>query len=139
MMLLRNSRWTRIVVFYAIAIGFSALARVYWHTGEQFREGALSVYWHLIGGIGPFIGAVVAWLLFRSERRVTFLGAYPAMSLAMLATPAVVMGLMGIDNPFLVDPHLFGVHMGVWVAAYVLLEETGWRGYLQGEFADRTT
>jgi membrane protease YdiL (CAAX protease family) len=27
--------------------------------------------------------------------------------------------------------------MGVWIALYAILEETGWRGYLQGEFANR--
>ena len=56
----------------------------------------------------------------------------------MLAVPAAVMGVLGIDNPFSVDPHLFGIHMGVWIALYAILEETGLRGYLQGEFRNRS-
>lgn len=135
-----DAKWIRISLYYVIALGFSALARLYWHTSDLSdpQHGAWAMYWHLVGGIGPFIGAVVIWAAFRPENRMSFGGTFPAMSVAMLAVPAIVMGGLGISNPFSVDPHLFGIHMGVWIALYAILEETGWRGYLQGEFRNRS-
>jgi membrane protease YdiL (CAAX protease family) len=134
-----GSRWARIAIYYGVALGFSILARVYWRTNDAsgVAQGAWGMYWRLIGGVGPFLGAAVVWAAFRLERQITFGGTYPPLGLAMLAVPAIVMGVIGIANPFAVEPHLFGVHLGVWIAIYAVLEETGWRGYLQGEFSHR--
>jgi membrane protease YdiL (CAAX protease family) len=134
-----DRKWVRISVYYAIALGLSFLARFVWKTSSLSdpREGALGMYWHLVSGIGPFLGAFVIWTLFRRERRMRFGGTWPAMGVAMLAVPAMVLGIMGIRNPFGLDPHLFGVHLGVWIVIYAILEETGWRGYLQDEFRER--
>lgn len=134
-----NRKWLRISLYYAIALGFSYLARIYWHTSNMSdpRHGMWAMYWHLFSGAGPFVGAMVIWAMFRPERRMSFGGTFPLMSVAMLAVPAVVLSVIGINNPFAVDPHIFGAHLGVWVALYAILEETGWRGYLQGEFGQR--
>jgi membrane protease YdiL (CAAX protease family) len=134
-----NRRWLRIAIYYAVALGLSFLARIIWQTSNLAdpRQGAWGMYRHLFSGVGPFLGALLVWALFRPERRMRFGGTWPAMSLAMLAVPAIVLGIMGVANPFGVDAHLFGVHLGVWIAIYAILEETGWRGYLQDEFRQR--
>ena len=130
-----GGKWLRIAIYYAIAIGCSALTRVVWHLGDlSDGRSMLAMYWHLLGGIGPFIGAVTIWLVFRTKRVNSFGGSWPAMAWAMLAVPAAVMGIMGVPNAMGVDPHLLGLHMGAWIGLYAILEETGWRGYLQGEF-----
>ncbi len=134
-----NRKWLRIAVYYAIALALSYLARVYWRTSDltDAALGPWGLYRHLFSGVGPFIGAIAVWTVFRPERRMSFGGTFPPMGVAMLAVPALVMGAMGVGNGFDVDPHLFGVQIGIWIVLYAVLEETGWRGYLQGEFADR--
>lgn len=134
-----NPRWLRVFLFYLIALALSALARIYWHTDEPTApaSGPWGLYRHLISGLGPLVGALVVWIVFRPERRMSLGGTFPALAWAMIAVPGAVLAATGVANPFGIEPHLFGLHVGIWVAAYALLEETGWRGYLQDEFHDR--
>lgn len=134
-----QSKWARIALYYVIAIAVSALARYHWHTGDAttVRSGALGMYWHLVAGLGPTLGAAAVFLLFKYRSRMSLGGTNLALGLGMIVVPALVMAGMGIANPFGIEPHLFGLHMGIWIALYAILEEIGWRGYLQDEFADR--
>jgi membrane protease YdiL (CAAX protease family) len=133
-----DRKWIRIAIYYAIALGLSFLARVYLGTSElaDARLGAWGIFRHLLSGVGPFLGALAIWAAFRPERRMTFGGSWPIMGLAMLAVPAVVLGATGVANGFGLDAHIFGVEIGLWIALYAILEETGWRGYLQDELHD---
>jgi len=130
-----DRRWIRVAIYYLIALAFSALARLYWHTSDPADPavGAWGLYRHLLSGLGPLLGALAIWAAFRPERRMSLGGTFPAMGWAMVAVPAAVMAAIGIPNRFGIEPHLFGLHIGVWVAIYALFEETGWRGYLQDE------
>lgn len=135
-----NNRWIRIALFYAVALGISFLARVYWRTSDlaDLRLGEWGLYRHLFSGVGPFAGAFLVWAVFRPEWRMSFGGTFLPMGVAMLAVPAIVLGVIGVGNGFSIDPHVFGVQIGIWIALYAVLEETGWRGYLQGEFDDQS-
>lgn len=132
-----DRKWIRIALYYAIALAFSFLARIYWRTSDlaDARLGTWGLYRHLFSGIGPFVGAIVIWSVFRPERRMSFGGTFLPMGIAMLAVPAVVLGVFGVTNAFGTDVHVFGVQIGIWIALYAVLEETGWRGYLQSEFS----
>lgn len=134
-----KGKWRRIAVYYLTAMAISAWARLYLHTGDATRaeRGPFAMYMHLVAGAGPALGAAAVWFIFRYRSRMSLGGTNIALGLGMVAVPALVMGGMGIPNAFGVEPHLFGVHMGVWIAVYALLEEVGWRGYLQDEFRDR--
>ena len=134
-----QGKWLRIAVYYLIALAISALARLYWHSGDATStlRSPIAMYGHLIAGVGPTLGAAAVWLIFRYRSRMSLGGTNLPLALAMIVVPAVVMGGIGIPNGFGVDPHLFGIHMGVWIACYALLEEIGWRGYLQDEFCHR--
>lgn len=134
-----QGKWRRITTYYLIAIAVSALARLYWHTGDPTpaEHGPFAMYMHWIAGAGPALGAVAVWFLYRYRSRLSLGGTNAALAWGMVAVPALAMGGMGIPNAFGVEPHLFGVHMGVWIAVYALLEEVGWRGYLQDEFRDQ--
>jgi membrane protease YdiL (CAAX protease family) len=130
-----KGRRARIGVYYLVAIAISALARYYWHTSQAtpVERGAWAMYLHLVAGAGPAIGAALVWLLFRYRSRFSPGGTNLALALLMIAIPAIVMAIRGIPNDFGIESHLFGVHMGVWIMLYALLEEIGWRGYLQDE------
>jgi uncharacterized protein len=135
-----GSRWLRVLTFYVIAVACAAASRFLWHTNDVTSKwpslGAM--HWHLISGIGPSIGAIVVWATFHPRRIKSFGGTNPPIAWAMLAVPAVAMGLMGIPNPYALDVHWFGFYCGIWIVVYAVLEETGWRGYLQDEFRDLT-
>lgn len=132
-----TTRWVRIGLYYAIALAVSALARLYWHMGAATSASPGSMYRHLIAGAGPALGVLAVLMLFRHRPLLTFAGSNARFAVVAITVPAVVLALRGVANPFGMNPHLFGLHMGVWIAAYAVLEEIGWRGYLQDEFADR--
>lgn len=135
-----DQKWIRVAIYYAIAVAFSYLSRVYWGMAglPDPRLGVWGVYLHLLAGVGPFLGALVIWFVFRPPgRRLSFGGTFLPMGLAMLAVPAVVFGIIGVANRFGIDPHAFGVAIGIWISLYAVLEETGWRGYLQQEFREQ--
>jgi membrane protease YdiL (CAAX protease family) len=131
--------WIRISLYYSIALAIAACARFWWHTNDPADPawGAFALYRHLLTATGPLLGALAVWAAFRPKRRMSLGGTFPPMAWAMIAVPAAVMAAKGLPNSFGIEPHLFGLHIGVWIAAYALLEETGWRGYLQDEFRHR--
>lgn len=136
---MRRDRLIRIALYYVVAITISAMSRLYWQiTGATpVEQGPFAMYLHLVAGAGPALGAATVWFVFRYRSRITVGGTNAAMGVAMIVVPAIVMGIMGVPNGFGVEPHLFGVHMGSWIVVYAILEEIGWRGYLQDEFRDR--
>lgn len=135
-----SRRWTRVAIYYFFALAVSFCVRVYGHETNPASPStsAWGLYWHLVGGIGPAIGAAVVMLFFGYRSAMSLGGTEPRLGLLMIATPAVVMGGIGLPNPFSVEPHLFGVHIGILITLYAILEELGWRGYLQDEFKART-
>lgn len=133
-----GQRWLRVLVYYTLALGVAAAARFRWHANDVSahwpRLGTL--LWHLVSGLGPCLGALVVWATLRPPRRLSLGGTYPPLAWAMGLVPALTLGLVGVRNPYTLESHLFGGFIGLWIMAYALLEETGWRGYLQQEFSD---
>ena len=82
------------------------------------------VFAALATGLGPTIGALVAMLVFKRRTEYTLLGKSAWKSMATIVIPCVVFGIIG------------GWNLGVtcfFAFAYGLLEEFGWRGFLQYE------
>ena len=82
------------------------------------------VFAALATGLGPTIGALVAMLVFRRKTEYTLVGKSAWKSIATIVIPCVVFGIIG------------GWDLGVTCLlafAYGLLEEFGWRGFLQYE------
>lgn len=129
-----HAQWLRIGLYYLVAISVSVFARLYWHTGVPTAASAGAMYLHLVAGMGPTLGVLAVWLVFRRRPTLTFGGTNRTLAVLMIAVLAVVLAIRGVPNPFGLEPHLFGLHLGGWIALYALLEEIGWRGYLQGEF-----
>ena len=85
---------------------------------------ALQVTAALTTGIGPAIGALVAMLIFKRKTEYIILGKSARKSIATIVIPCIVFGIIG------------GLDLGVtclFAFTYGLLEEYGWRGFLQYE------
>ena len=85
---------------------------------------ALQVSAALATGLGPAIGAWMAMLIFKRKTEYTLLGKSAWKSIATIAMPCIVFGIIG------------GWDLGITCLlafAYGLLEEYGWRGFLQYE------
>jgi hypothetical protein len=57
-----------------------------------------------------------------------------AVNLLFWLLPVLAFGVLGFHNTFGLDPHLYGLLYGGINAVYVLMEESGWRGFLQNSF-----
>ena len=78
----------------------------------------------LVTGLGPALGALVAMFLFIRKTEYTLIGKSAWKSITTIVIPCIVFGIIG------------GWNLGVtcfWAFAYGLLEEYGWRGFLQYE------
>ena len=88
---------------------------------------ALQVSAALATGLGPAIGAWVAMLIFKRRTEYTLIGKSAWKSIATIVIPCIVFGIIG------------GWDLGVTCLlafAYGLLEEYGWRGFLQYELRE---
>ena len=78
----------------------------------------------LVTGLGPALGALVAMFLFKRKTEYNLIGKSAWKSITTIVIPCIVFGIIG------------GWNLGVtcfWAFAYGLLEEYGWRGFLQYE------
>ena len=85
---------------------------------------ALQVPAALATGLGPAIGALVVIFIFKRKTEYTLLGKSAWKSIATIVVPCIVFGIFG------------GWELGLTCLvafAYGLLEEFGWRGFLQYE------
>lgn len=127
----------RVVIFYAIAITISNLFRF-----DVFELNAGLKAWSGLGyvvirnvleGSGVFLGALVGIHLLKRARPVgvSFWGTSRKFVLLRAAVPLVLITVIGVPNNFGINAHLFGAVATVAVLFYCVMEEYGWRGYLQ--------
>lgn len=86
----------------------------------------------LLEGAGVFVAALIATNCFTKYwRPANYFGDSTIHSFAAYLMPIIVFTVFGISNSRGVDPHLFGFVLSLTISIYCLLEETGWRGFLQ--------
>jgi membrane protease YdiL (CAAX protease family) len=121
------------VAFYqvlACAISWPLFA---WHDLKHASWAAWelpTVVKQLVPGFGPAIAGLVATVVFRRTHRrtVSLLGFDATRSLAFSAIPVGMLAFLGVPGP---APHIEGGWIGAMFFVRALLEETGWRGFLQ--------
>ena len=134
--------WRRVAVFMLLATALSSVARFDIASlssqlptfGTQLAPLLLMA---LLEGVGI---ALAAWwgsrmLAKQQQLPYSLLGAEPVLALSMVAlTLGLIVGF-GVANPYGVEPRLYGALAAGTTLLYCLMEELGWRGYLQTELS----
>ena len=132
----------RIFIFLVIAIGLSNVFRFdLFHHQEKLEYLPKWLYFLVIvflEGSGVLIGALVAIFLLKKERKteISLLGTSPSKSFLMAIIPIIILTVMGVKNDYGLNPHLYGWYAATATLIYCIMEEYGWRGYLQEEMKD---
>lgn len=128
-----NSKFMRIAIYFVIALSTSIIFRLQPFKLPSFN---FSDYvYGLSGGVGPFLGAIIVLSLGKDQikNEMTYKGFFNWRTLLLLfLLPTLLFGIMGSTT----GSHTEGLLLGLYIAIYAVLEERGWRGYLQSEFTN---
>ena len=136
---LRKISWKRILIFFVIATILSNIFRFDLLEVESlFKElppWILILSTVILEGCGVFIGALIALFLLKKKRKtmMTFFGTSKSKSFLMAIIPIIILTVIGVKNEFRIDSHLYGLIAIMSSLIYCIMEEYGWRGYLQEE------
>lgn len=120
-LLYKNIHLGAIATFYVIALILRLTTLLLSNKYPELRE---NYAFQLSTGLGPIVGAFIAMAIFKRKTEYTLAGKSVWKSVATILVPCVVFGIIG------------GFDTGILCLlafAYGLLEEYGWRGYLQYE------
>ena len=89
----------------------------------------------LLEGSGVIIGALITIFLLKKKRKteITLFGTSKSKSILMTVIPIIILTIIGVTNEYEMNSHLYGFIAVVGTLIYCIMEEYGWRGYLQEE------
>lgn len=131
---------TRVLLFLIIGFGVSNVFRFdVLNLNKNLEDNLNSSYLILEGileGSGIFIAGLLGLSLLKKQRKVTvsFFGTSKSKSLSMASIPTILLIAFGVNNKYGINTHLFGLIAAFGSFIYCIMEEYGWRGYLQEEF-----
>jgi uncharacterized protein len=125
-----HQRIISILVFYVIALTLRYYFVIF---KPSFCE---NLHWDfvkiLLRGIGPFVGALIAMFVFNRSLVLSFFGQSAHKSILMVIIPILLFAL----TDFILKNYSFSITFTLTTfLCYAILEEFGWRGYLQGELS----
>jgi membrane protease YdiL (CAAX protease family) len=134
--------WKRVAIFFVVATLISNVFRFdifeIRTDLEQLPTWIFILLSVLLEGSGVIAGALIALTLLKKNReiQITFFGTSKPKSIIMAVIPIVILTIIGVDNELDMNPHLYGLIAIIGTLIYCLMEELGWRGYLQEELRD---
>ncbi len=136
---LNKNSITRLLLFLIIAFVGSNIFRfnvfhIYEILQKNFRWGYYIVR-EILEGSGVLIAGLLGLQLLRKERKVevSFFGTSKSKSLLMASIPTVLLIAIGVQNTYGINSHVYGFIAAFGTFIYCIMEEYGWRGYLQTE------
>lgn len=131
--------WKRILIFFVIATLISNIFRfdVFGLKPEleKLPSWLYIIITVLLEGSGVIIAAFIIIPYLRKEKKVemSLFGTSKSKSLLMTVIPIIVLSVIGVKNDFELGNHIYGLIAIVGTLIYCIMEEYGWRGYLQEE------
>lgn len=129
----------RVLIFLIISFVISNIFRfnifhLYKTLEINFKWG-YQILREILEGSGIFIAGLLGLYLLRKQRKVeiSFWGTSQSKSLLMASIPTVLLIVIGVQNKYGINPHLYGLIAAFATFIYCIMEEYGWRGYLQTE------
>ena len=131
--------WKRIMFFFIIATVISNIFR--FNIFELKPELQKFPIWFfiltsvLLEGSGVFIGAllIIPILKRTRKREIGLFGNKKTKSIIMMVIPIILLSILGVKNDFKIEYHIYGFISAIGTFIYCIMEEYGWRGYLQEE------
>ena len=133
--------WRRIAAFMLIATVLANIFRFDLLSHKAMLTalpGWLAVLLSVIAeGAGILLAALIARHFLGKVRPVPLqlLGNLPWIPLTMSAIALLLLSVVGVNNSYGMDPHGYGLVAAAGTLLYCIMEEYGWRGYLQTELA----
>ncbi|MFK7903505.1 MAG: CPBP family glutamic-type intramembrane protease [Chitinophagales bacterium] len=131
--------WKRILLFLIIATSISNVFRFdifeLEDTLHQLPTWLFILSSLLLEGSGVIIGALIAISLLKKERKteMSLLGTSKSKGLLMATIPIILLTAIGVTNEYGLNSHAYGLIASLGTMIYCVMEEYGWRGYLQEE------
>ncbi|MDP8220300.1 MAG: hypothetical protein P9X26_03070, partial [Candidatus Stygibacter frigidus] len=131
--------WKRILIFFIIATAISNVFRFDIFEIKSGLEQLPTLIFILVTvfleGSGVLIGALIAISFLKKSRKteITLFGTSKSKSLIMAIIPIIILAIIGVKNEFQLNSHLYGFIAIIGTLLYCIMEEYGWRGYLQEE------
>lgn len=131
--------WQRILIFFTLATIISNIFRFdifeFKSELEKLPTWIFILTSLLLEGSGVIIGALIILPFLKKERKVeiSLFGTSKSKSLIMAAIPIIILTIVGVRNDFGMKHHIYGFVAAIGTFLYCIMEEYGWRGYLQEE------
>lgn len=131
--------WKRILLFFLIATVISNIFRFdifeLKSNLKQLPAWLFILSAVLLEGSGVIIAALIAIRLLKKNRQTAFslFGTSKSKSIVMAIIPIIILTIIGVTNEFSLNAHLYGFIAITGTLLYCIMEEYGWRGYLQEE------
>jgi membrane protease YdiL (CAAX protease family) len=134
--------WKRILLFLLIAITISNIFRFdVFELKSELEKLPTWIYILtsiLLEGSGVIIGALIIIPFLKKQRKteISLFGTSKTKSLLMASIPILVLVVNGVKNDFEMNNHIYGLVASIGTLLYCIMEEYGWRGYLQEELKE---
>ncbi len=136
----KSSLKVRIIIFLVIAFGVSNIFRFdIFHLNKMLENNSNWSYLitqGILEGSGIFSAGLLGLYLLKKQRPidVSFFGTSKIKSILMALVPTILLILIGVQNKYEINVHVYGLIAAFGSFVYCIMEEYGWRGYLQEEF-----
>jgi len=134
--------WKRVLLFLLIAITISNIFRFdVFELKSELEKLPTWIYILtsiLLEGSGVIIGALIIIPFLKKQRKteISLFGTSKTKSLLMASIPILVLVVNGVKNDFEMNNHIYGLVASIGTLLYCIMEEYGWRGYLQEELKE---
>lgn len=134
----KKANWLKVLIYFVIATAVSNIFRFQlfdWYKELSLPYG-LTLIKYLLEGVGPLIGAIIIFVLFKKKSSITIFGTSSKKSIVMISIPIILFSAFGVNNDLNLNSHYYGFVISLIITLYCVFEECGWRGYLQDELKE---